>query len=73
MGTRRNTVTGVAKLAEALGLHKNTVSKYRSQGILQPAILSEYRRVVIFDLDKVYECLNHKPVSSGRPSMQRQQ
>lgn len=62
----RTTIRGNKALAEKLGVHFNTVQKWRSQGTLKPATLSEYGRVIIYDLDKVYECLNHRPVKQGR-------
>lgn len=69
MAMARTTVKGVGKLAEALGLHRSTVSRYRNSGILKPATLSEYKGIIIFDLEKVYQCLNHRPVRPGRPAL----
>lgn len=57
---KRTTVTGNKALAEALNVSPWTVWNWKSSGILDRAILSEFRRTIIYDLEKVYECLNHK-------------
>ncbi len=62
----RTTIRGNRALAEKLGVHFNTVQNWRKEGILAPAILSEYRKTIIYDLEKVYECLHHTPVKRGR-------
>ena len=62
----RTTIRGNRSLAERLGVHFTTVQKWRRQGILAPATISEFGRVIIYDLDKVFECLNHTPVKRGR-------
>lgn len=62
----RTIIRGNRKLADELGVHFNTVQKWRSSGILDPATVSEYGRVIIYDLEKVLECLHHKPVKAGR-------
>ena len=62
----RTTVRGNRALADKLGVHFNTVQNWRKNGVLAPAILSEFGRIIIYDLDKVFECLNHTPVKRGR-------
>ena len=62
----RTTVRGNKALAEKLGVHSNTVVNWKRNGVLTKAILSEFGRVIIYDLDKVFECLNHTPVKRGR-------
>ncbi len=62
----RITIRGNRALAEKLGVHFTTVQKWRSLGILAPATLSEFGRVIIYDLEKVYECLNYHTVKRGR-------
>lgn len=62
----RETITGNKALANVLGVHYMTVQNWRKKRILDPAILSEYGRTIIYDLEKVYQCLNHKPVKQGR-------
>ena len=64
----RTTITGNRNLARTLGVHWQTVHNWRKSGILKPATLSDYGRIIIYDLDKVYECLNHKKVQPGRPA-----
>lgn len=61
-----NTIRGNKALAAALGVHYNTVQTWKRTGVLAPAIVAEFRRVIIYDLKKVYECLNHKAVKPGR-------
>lgn len=56
----RETVTGVKALAERLGVHRCTVHRWMKQGVLKRAILSHFRKIVIFDIEMVYKCLNHK-------------
>lgn len=53
-------IKGNLKLAEVLGVHKMTIQKWRRQGILANATVVDFRRTVIYDLEKVYECLNDK-------------
>ncbi len=60
------TIRGNKALAAKLGVSPWTVCKWRKSGILKPATLSEFGRVIIYELDKVYECLNHRPVKQGR-------
>lgn len=62
----RETITGNKALAETLGVHFNTIQNWKKSGTLAPAILCEYGRTIIYDLEKVYECLNYKKVSRGR-------
>lgn len=63
---RRDTITGNKALATELGVSRSTVQKWKRKGILNPAILSQFGHIVIYDLKNVYKCLNHKPVSAGR-------
>lgn len=56
----RETVTGNRNLAIALNVHRNTVNKWKRQGILNNAILSQIGRIIIYDIEKVYQCLNYK-------------
>lgn len=65
----RTTIRGNRALAEELGVHFNTVQNWRKLGILKAATLCEYGRVIIYDLEKVYECLNHQQVKQGRRAM----
>lgn len=62
----RTLITGNKALAERLGVHFQTVQGWRKKGILAPATLSEYGRTIIYDLDRVFECLHHKRAKSGR-------
>lgn len=62
----RTTIRGSKALAERLGVSRWTVYQWHKEGILKSAILSEFRRIIIYDLEKVYECLNHRPAKAGR-------
>lgn len=62
-----NYIRGNKALADILGVHTQTVQKYRRDGILDPATVVNYQRVIIYDLKKVFECLHHNKVKSGRP------
>lgn len=63
---KRSTITGNKALAKELGVSRSTVQKWKRRGVLDSAILSHFGHIVIYDLDIVYECLNHKPVNVGR-------
>jgi hypothetical protein len=61
-------IKGNKALAAEIGVSVRTVQEWRASGILKSATISDFRRTIIYDLDKVFECLNHKPVAAGRPS-----
>ncbi|MDE6329568.1 MAG: helix-turn-helix domain-containing protein [Muribaculaceae bacterium] len=60
-------IKGNKALAAELGVSPGTVGKWKAQGVLKPAILAEYCRIILYDLDKVFGCLQHKPNNIGRP------
>ncbi|MBD5183972.1 MAG: DUF3853 family protein [Bacteroidales bacterium] len=62
----RTLIKGNKALAETLGVHFQTVQQWRSKGLLKDATMVERGRVIIYDLDKVFECLKYRPVSAGR-------
>lgn len=64
----RETITGNKRLAAILNVHYNTVTKWKKLGVLDNAILSNFGRIIIYDLEKVYQCLNYKRVTVGRPT-----
>lgn len=66
----RTTIKGNKALAAHLGVHAVTVGTWKRRGILEKAILVEYGRTIVYDVEKVYECLHHRPVKPGRPSKQ---
>lgn len=53
-------IKGNKALAAELGVSPWTIWSWKAAGILDRAIISEFRRTIIYDLEKVYECLNHK-------------
>lgn len=65
--TGKATIRGNKALAGELGVHVQTVQKWRKNGILSNATLADLGKVIIYDLDKVYECLHHNRVKPGRP------
>lgn len=62
-------VRGNKGLAEVLGVDPTLICGWKKKGILDPAIKSEYGRVIIYDVIKAMECLNHKKVKPGRPRL----
>lgn len=62
----RTLITGNKALAERLGVSPVTVWHWRKAGVLAQATLSDFGRTIIYDLEKVFECLNHTPVKRGR-------
>lgn len=64
-----NYITGNKALAAILGRTVRTIHTWKSEGVLDAAIVSNFRRTIIYDLDKVYQCLNNKIVSAGRPKI----
>lgn len=56
----RETITGNKALALEIGVSSRTIGMWKAEGILDKAIISNFRRTIIYDLEKVYECLNHK-------------
>ncbi len=57
---KRTTIRGNKALALEIGVSPWTISMWKAEGILDNAIVSNFRRTIIYDLEKVYECLNHK-------------
>lgn len=53
-------IRGNKELAKRLQVSERTIGSWRQRGILDAATLSYYGRVIVYDLDKVYECLNYK-------------
>ena len=66
---RRETVKGNKQLAKELGVSRDTVQEWRKRGILAPAVLADIGRIIIYDMEKVYECLHNRKVTRGRPRM----
>lgn len=62
----RTTIRGSKALAAKLGVSQETIRKWRRDGVLAQATLSDFGRVIIYDLGKVYECLNYPRPKQGR-------
>lgn len=59
-------IRGNRTLAKVLGVHYMTVQNWRKNGVLKKGTVAEYGKVIIYDLDKVLECLHHTTVKRGR-------
>ncbi|MBD5401148.1 DUF3853 family protein [bacterium] len=61
-------IKGNKALAQTLGVHHQTVQKWRKKGILRQATIAERGRVIIYDLDKAIACLQNNPAKPERRS-----
>lgn len=52
-------VKGNKELAHCLQVSERTISSWKSEGLLNNAIVGQLRRTILYDLDKVYQCMNH--------------
>lgn len=59
-------VRGNKALAEYLGVSPLTVCEWKGKGLLDDAIKAEYGRVIIYDVEKVMNCLKHGKLKPGR-------
>lgn len=62
----RTIIKGNKALAEVLNVHLCSIQRWKKEGILAPSIICDFRRTIIYDLEKVFECLNHKKAKPGR-------
>ncbi len=62
----RTTIRGSKALAAELMVSQETVRKWRREGLLEPATLVDIRRVIIYDLELVYQCLNNRMLMKQR-------
>ncbi len=66
MTMARTTIRGSKALAAELMVSQETVRKWRREGLLEPATLVDIRRVIIYDLELVYQCLNNRMLMKQR-------
>lgn len=66
---KKGHIRGNKGLARELGVDPGTIHKWRKSGIIQDAIVAEYGRVIIYDIEKVMTCLQHSKVKAGRPKI----
>lgn len=59
-------VVGHKNLAKIVQRHPKTIEEWVKRGVLDSAILSHYGRTYIYDINKVFEALNHRQVKRGR-------
>lgn len=51
---------GHKALAEFFGVSLRTVTKWRAEGVIDDALIVNHGRILIYDTDKVEECLRRK-------------
>lgn len=61
-----NYIKGNKSLAQAIGVSARTIQSWRLDGILDEATVSDFRRTIIYDLNKVFECLRNNSLKQGR-------
>lgn len=59
-------ITGNNELAELLGVSAGSIGRWKRMGLLQPAIVAEYGRTIIYNVEKAKECLKMGPERPGR-------
>lgn len=62
-------ITGNKALSEALGVSRRTIQSWRKEGILAQATVSDIRRIIIYDLDKVLQCLQNSRLYSNSKTL----
>ena len=62
----RTLINGNKALADKLNVTPKTIYNWKKCGVLAESIVANYGRTIIYDLDKVLECLHHKPAKAGR-------
>lgn len=62
----RNLVRGNTALAAALGVTERTVRRWRQEGLLAAATVVDIRRTIVYDLDKVAECLRNREIAGWK-------
>lgn len=59
MGDRK-LIRGNKALGATLGVNERTVRRWRTEGLLAEATVVDLRRMIVYDLDKVFECLQNQ-------------
>ena len=62
-----NEVRGNKGLAAKLKVSVGTVQRWKNDGLLEKAVICEYGRVIIYDLNKAKDCIKYMPLKAGRP------
>lgn len=62
----RTLVNGNKALAEKLSVSTKTIYNWKKSGILESSIVANFGRTIIYDLDKVFDCLQYHTVKPGR-------
>ncbi|MDE6010359.1 MAG: DUF3853 family protein [Muribaculaceae bacterium] len=62
----KENIRGVKGLAEILGIHRATVYRWISSGILDDTVVCHIGRVKIFDLQKVYEAISPENLTNKK-------
>ena len=69
MAEQKIIIRGNKKLAEHLGVHHQTVQAWRRKGLLAKATVAEYGRIILYDLNRVLDCLQYPPARPGRKAI----
>lgn len=59
MGDRK-LIRGNKAFGATLGVNERTVRRWRTEGLLAEATVVDLRRTIVYDLDKVFECLQNQ-------------
>ncbi|MGL5262611.1 MAG: DUF3853 family protein [Bacteroides sp.] len=57
---KQQIITGVPALSKELNVSETTLHEWKAKGYLDGSF-SQIDRTILFDLDKVLECIKHKP------------
>ena len=55
-------------MGATLGVNERTVRRWRTEGLLAEATVVVLRRTIVYDLDKVFECLQTQALNAQKES-----
>ncbi len=64
-------IKGNKLLAKTLGLHANTIGRWRKQGLLDAATVATVGRTILYDLDLVLTTLPNYSIANPVKSQRR--
>lgn len=62
----RKIIKGDRKLAEALGIHRNTLTKWKKLGFLEYGTIAATGRIFLYDFDRVLEGIQRETLTLRR-------